>query len=94
MSKKIREGDHVLLFLDRRRTYLITVRNKQDLHTHKGFIRLGDVIGKHYGDQVKTNLGVEFVLLKPHIRDYVMKMLRRTQIIYPKDMALIVLHTV
>lgn len=93
MSKKIKEGNHVLLFLDRRRTFLITVKKKQDLHTHKGFIRLDNLVGKHYGDRVKTNLGVEFVLLKPSIRDYVMKMLRRTQIIYPKDMALIVLHT-
>jgi len=69
------------------------VKKGQDFHTHKGFIRLDGVIGKRYGDRVKSNLGVDFVLLKPTIRDYVMKMIRRTQIIYPKDMALIVLHT-
>jgi len=35
-------------------------------------------------------MNVEFVALKPYIRDYVFKMSRRTQIIYPKDIALII----
>lgn len=93
MSDIIKKEDHVLLFLDSRRTYLIKLKQGEEFHTHKGFIHLDEVIGKRYGDRVKSNLGFEFVLLKPTIRDYVMKMARRTQIIYPKDMALIVLYT-
>jgi len=93
LSDIIKKEDHVLLFLDSRRTYLIKAKKGQDFHTHKGFIHLDEVIGKRYGDSVKSNLGVEFVLLKPTIRDYVLKMIRRTQIIYPKDIALIVLYT-
>jgi len=36
---------------------------------------------------------VEFVAFKPTIRDYIFKISRRTQIIYPKDIALIILFS-
>jgi len=93
LNKLIKQDDDVLLHLDRRRTYLIKIKKGQVLHTHKGFIHHDDIIGRSYGERIKSNLGVEFVLLKPQIQDYVTKMLRRTQIIYPKDMALIILNT-
>lgn len=88
----VREGDDVLLFLDRRRTYLIKVRGGQSFHTHKGFITLDSLIGKRYGEKIKSNLGVEFTLLKPNIYDYARKMTRVTQVVYPKDMGLIITY--
>ncbi|OYT47846.1 hypothetical protein B6U79_03640 [Candidatus Bathyarchaeota archaeon ex4484_231] len=87
----IQEGDYVLLFLDNRRSYLVKVEKEKDFHTHKGFIHLGDLIGSEYGAKIKSSLNVEFVALKPTIRDYIFKMARRTQIIYPKDIALIIM---
>ncbi|MCW4021522.1 MAG: tRNA (adenine-N1)-methyltransferase [Candidatus Bathyarchaeota archaeon] len=91
LEETIREGDNVLLFLDKRRSYLVKVEKGKEFHTHKGFVLLGDFIGKEYGTRVRSNLDVEFVALKPSIRDYVFKMSRRTQIIYPKDVALIIM---
>jgi tRNA (adenine57-N1/adenine58-N1)-methyltransferase len=38
-------------------------------------------------------MGVEFVALKPILRDHVFKMLRKTQITYPKDIALIIMFS-
>jgi len=93
MSHVIREGDDVLLYLDGRRTYLVRVRADGVLHTHKGFIRLGQLIGLEYGSPVESSMGVEFFALRPNLSDYVYKTARQTQIIYPKDMALIVLFT-
>ncbi|MEM2969841.1 MAG: tRNA (adenine-N1)-methyltransferase [Candidatus Bathyarchaeia archaeon] len=93
MEETIQEESNVLLFLDRRRSYLVKVEKDKDLHTHKGFIRLKDLIGKEYGARIKSSLGTEFVALKPSIRDYVFKMARKTQIIYPKDIALIVMFS-
>lgn len=80
----------MLLFLDRRRSFLVRARKGQTLHTHKGFIRHDDLIGKPFGDRVKSSLGVDFILLRPTIYDHVRKMAHATQIIYQKDMALIV----
>lgn len=84
------EGENILLFLDRRRNYLVKVESGKELHTHKGFVTLDHLVGKEFGSRIKSNMDVSFVALRPSIRDYVFKMSRRTQIIYPKDIAFIV----
>ena len=93
MSQLIQEGDYVLLYLDRRRTYLVKIEMGKSFHTHKGFIKFDDLIGKDYGSSVLSNLGVEFMAIKPLLRDFVMKSVRKTQITYPKDIALIVVFS-
>jgi len=92
-SQKIKEGDYVLIYLNPRKTYLVKVEAGKNFHTHKGFIKFDDLIGKGYGCTVKSNLDVKFVALKPLLRDYIMKSVRRTQINYPKDIALIVMFS-
>ncbi|MEM2691433.1 MAG: tRNA (adenine-N1)-methyltransferase [Candidatus Bathyarchaeia archaeon] len=92
-NQKVAEGEHVLLYLDQRRTYLVKVEAGKVLHTHKGFIKLDDLIGKEYGSTVTSNLNVQFTILKPLLRDYIMKSVRRTQIMYPKDIALIIVFS-
>ncbi len=89
----IEEGDRVLLFLDSKRTYLVEVEADKTFHTHKGFIQLKELIGKEYGTRIKSSTGTEFIALKPTIRDYIFKSLRRTQIVYPKDVALIIVFS-
>lgn len=91
MKETIQEGDSVFLFLDKKRSYLIRIEKERAFHTHKGFIQLGDLIGREYGTRIKSSMGVEFVAFKPTIRDYVFKISRKTQIIYPKDIALIII---
>jgi tRNA (adenine57-N1/adenine58-N1)-methyltransferase len=56
-------------------------------------VKLRDVIGRRYGEKIKSSLGVDFTVLKPSIYDYVMKFSRRTQIMYAKDMALILMFS-
>ncbi|MEM0007729.1 MAG: tRNA (adenine-N1)-methyltransferase [Candidatus Bathyarchaeia archaeon] len=92
-NQKIVEGDYVLLYLDQRRTYLVKVEAGKTFHTHKGFIKFDDIIGKEYGSTVISSLGVKFTALKPLLRDYIMKAVRRTQITYPKDIALIIIFS-
>ncbi|MCW3988197.1 MAG: tRNA (adenine-N1)-methyltransferase [Candidatus Bathyarchaeota archaeon] len=84
------EGDDLLLFLDSKRTFLIKVRKDESFHTHKGYIRFNDVIGKKFGGRVKSSLDVDFILFKPTLSDYQKKMRHATQVIYSKDIALIV----
>lgn len=69
------------------------MEKEKSFHTHKGFIQLDELIGKEYGTCVTSSMGVEFVALKPILRDYIFKMLRKTQITYPKDIALIVMFS-
>jgi len=93
LMEKIREGDDVLLYLDKRRSYLVRVEKEKELHTHRGYLSVGSLIGKEYGARILSSRGVEFVAFKPTIRDYVFKISRRTQIIYPKDIALIIFYS-
>ena len=92
-TQKIREDDYVLLYLDQRKTYLVKVERGKTFHTHKGFVEFDNLIGKEYGSKFLSSLGVEFIALKPLLRDYVMKSVRKTQITYPKDIALIVIFS-
>jgi tRNA (adenine57-N1/adenine58-N1)-methyltransferase len=92
-EEKIAEGDYVLLYLDARRTYMIKVQAGQTFHTHKGYLRLDELIGKPFGEPLKSSLGIWFTTLKPKLTDYIMKSSRNTQIIYPKDAALIVMFS-
>jgi tRNA (adenine57-N1/adenine58-N1)-methyltransferase len=93
LSQPIREGEDVLLYLDRKRTYLIRVEKGKSFHTHKGFLQLDDLVGKEYGTRIVSSMGVEFMVLKPTIVDYIFKVQRKTQISYPKDIALILMFS-
>jgi tRNA (adenine57-N1/adenine58-N1)-methyltransferase len=91
MNYDIEEGSLVLLHFDVRRQWLLRVDKTRQFHTHKGYLNLADVIGKPYGSEIKSSLGFSFWLLKPNTYDLVMHSARRTQIMYPKDIGLIIL---
>ncbi len=93
MTNIISEGSLILLYFDPKRTYLIAAERGKTFHTHKGYVPFDSLIGKEYGTRVTSNLGVEFVALKPLLSDFVFKAQRRTQISYPKDVALIVMFS-
>lgn len=92
-NEKIAEGDYVLIYLDARRTYMIKMEAGKTFHTHKGYLKLDELIGKEYGEPIKSSLGIYFTTLKPALTDYIMKSSRNTQITYPKDAALIVMFS-
>jgi len=90
LEDRIQEGDDILLYLDKKRSYLVKVEKDKELHTHKGFINLTELIDKEFGTRIHSSKGVEFIAFRPTLRDYIFKISRRTQIIYPKDIALII----
>ena len=87
--KTIAEGDDVILYLDRERTYQVRVKVGEQFHTHKGFVLMEEIIGKPFGSTITSSLGISFYALKPLIRDRVLKTDRRTQVLYPKDIGYI-----
>jgi tRNA (adenine57-N1/adenine58-N1)-methyltransferase catalytic subunit len=89
----IGEGDFVLLCLDSRKTYMVKVEAGKTFHTHKGYVRLDELLGKNFGESISSSLGSRFVALKPSLTDFIMKSSRNTQITYPKDASLIVMFS-
>lgn len=92
-NEKILEGDYVLLCLDARRTYMVKVEAGKTFHTHKGYLKLDEVVGKDFGITFQSSLGIVFTALKPSLTDFIMKSSRKTQITYPKDAALIIMFS-
>ena len=85
----VKENDFVLFYLSPRKKWLIQVSPGKQVHTHAGYIEVEEVIGKEYGQSVMTNTKQEIYLLYPRLNDYIFKSKRATQILYPKDMAII-----
>lgn len=92
-NSTINEGDNVLLSIDPRRTYMVKIKTGETFHTHKGYIKLDELIGKQFGSTFQSSLGAQFTALKPILTDYIIKSSRNTQITYPKDAALIVMFS-
>ncbi|MFX1486133.1 MAG: tRNA (adenine-N1)-methyltransferase [Promethearchaeota archaeon] len=88
----IREGDPVLIALDTKRQWLVKAEKDKKLHTHKGIVDFNDIIGSGYGRCVKSNTGTEFMVFYPLMKDFALKVNRKTQIIYPKDAAIIITY--
>ena len=85
---KISEDSFVLVYRDRRRRWLVRPRDTPKLHTHLGILDVSALVGRDYGITVTTTMGDELNILEPTIEDLVMKLSRKTQVIYPKDLGL------
>jgi len=84
----IKENDLIFLYHDDKRNFL-TKTTKNTLHTDKGYIKLDSLIGKKFGEKVLTNLETPFYILRPYLYEMIMKVKRQTQILYPKDIGMI-----
>jgi len=91
MASSIEDGSVILLHFDVRRQWLLRVEKKKQFHTHKGYVELSQLIGRPFGTEIKSSLGDSFWALRPTTNDLIMHSARKTQIMYPKDIGLIIL---
>jgi len=87
------DGSTVLLYSLKGKSWLVKVDSKGEFHTHVGVVKFSDLVGRRFGEVIKTNLGQDIILLEPLLVDYLMKFERRTQVVYPKDIGLILMET-
>lgn len=81
------EGSPVLLVLEDERRFLIHLRAGRSFSTHKGAINHDDLIGEPYGRSFASTSGSSLLALYPTWVDRMMKVQRRTNIMYPKDVS-------
>lgn len=75
-----------------KRSYLVRVERGKRFSFNEGVIESEAIIGRRFGEEVATHLGVRLKLIRPTLLDVVyLGFKRRTQVIYPKDAALIIL---
>jgi tRNA (adenine57-N1/adenine58-N1)-methyltransferase len=83
-------GELVVLRDERGRRSLIELRAGGTWHSHAGALDHDLLIGAPEGTSVPTPKGVEIVALRPTREDFILKMRRGAQVVYPKDQAMIV----
>ncbi|MGC9359467.1 MAG: tRNA (adenine-N1)-methyltransferase [Anaerolineae bacterium] len=86
-----RAGDRVLIIAGDHKRYLVRLQPGAQFHTHLGIIAHDDLIGRDLGREVQSHLGHRFVVVRPSIHDLLMRVKRRSQIIYPKEIGMILL---
>ncbi|GAA1870614.1 tRNA (adenine-N1)-methyltransferase [Myceligenerans crystallogenes] len=85
-----REGDKVQLTDPKGRMHTITLKPGATFHTHKGYFKHEDLLGKPEGWVVTNTEDVEYLALRPLLNDYVLSMPRGAAVVYPKDAGQIV----
>lgn len=83
-------GDRVQLTDPKGRLHTITLMEGGQFFTHRGSLAHDDVIGAPDGSTVTNTAGVEYLVLRPLLSDYVMSMPRGAAVVYPKDSGQIV----
>lgn len=86
MSGPLAAGDLVQLIDVKGRRYQATLAPGKQFHSHSGFIEHDEIIGVEEGSTLKTTRGQPFVVFRPTLSDFVFKMPRGAQVIYPKDL--------
>lgn len=92
MTELFRAGDQCLLIDGKKRRFLLRLQEGGAFHTHHGVIDHNDLIGIEDGSRVSSTGGAEFVVLRPRLSDYVLKMRRGAQVVYPKDLGPILVY--
>lgn len=85
MSEPLAVGDNVLLIDPRGRRYLVRLAEGGSFHSHLGVVAHADITGHAEGEWVTGTKGGRFLVLRPRLADFVLKMPRGAQVVYPKD---------
>lgn len=76
------KGRHFLLTLDPERTF----------QYHRGVVAHSDLIGAEEGSWVDSSGGGRLLVLRPRLADFILKMKRGAQVVYPKDIGPILVY--
>lgn len=85
MTDALREGELVQFLDNKGRRYQATLQVGKEFHSHSGYIAHEDIIGLPDGSTVKTTRGQVLIVARPTLSEYILKMPRGAQVIYPKD---------
>jgi len=85
-----KEKDLVLLIDSKGKKYLFSLKKDKIFSFHKGKVSHNEILKKEEGDFVISSKGEKLFIFKPTLFEYLLKIKRKTQIIYPKDIAQII----
>ena len=83
------DGEHVLLIDQRGKRHLIVLRKSETFHSDRGWVSHDAIVGQPEGTWVRSSLRLRYLVVRPTLAEYVLEMPRGAQVIYPKDLAMI-----
>lgn len=89
--REVKEGKAFILYNSEKRKYLLFFSKGLSFGTDLGKIEFPEKI--YYGQELKTNKGESFWVLRPSLAELSLKVKRKTTIIYPKDAGWLILNS-
>lgn len=91
MSQPFAAGEQALLVDTKKRRYLVVLEPGKEFHSHSGTLRHDAIIGADEGTSFRSSHGMHYIAIRPTLSDFVFKMPRGAQVIYPKDLGAILM---
>lgn len=87
------EGDPALLIDTKGRHFLLKLEPGRTFQYHEGSVAHNELIGAGDGSWIESSIGSRLLLLRPRLADFILKMKRAAQVVYPKDLGPILVYT-
>ena len=85
-------GDPALLIDSKGRHFLLNLEPGRVFQYHEGMVPHSELIGSEDGTWIESSTGAHLLLLRPRLADFVLKMKRSAQVVYPKDLGPILVY--
>jgi tRNA (adenine57-N1/adenine58-N1)-methyltransferase len=92
MGGPFEPGDRALLVDQRGRRFLVRLQAGATFHFHGGAVPHDLILGCEEGTEVHSTTGAPLVCLRPRLADFILKMPRGAQVIYPKDIGAVIVY--
>jgi tRNA (adenine57-N1/adenine58-N1)-methyltransferase len=89
MEAPFEPRERVLLLDAKGRRYLVRLQEGGTFHFHGGAVHHDDLLGEQEGVVVSSGTGAALAAYRPRLADFILKMPRGAQVVYPKDVGAI-----
>jgi tRNA (adenine57-N1/adenine58-N1)-methyltransferase len=91
-TRPLAAGELIMLIDRKKRRYLTTLEAGGEFHSHAGALPHDDIIGSEEGQEFRSGRNAAYLVVRPTLSDFVLKMRRGAQVIYPKDLGPILMQ--
>ncbi len=89
---RLQAGEPALLIDSKGRQFLLKLESGHTFSYHNGSVEHDELIGADEGTWVISTGGARMLLLRPRLADFVLRMKRGAQVVYPKDLGPILVY--
>lgn len=85
MPEPLHLGETVLLIDDKGKRFLVKLSEGGRFEYHRGILTHGDIMAAPEGSVMTSTGGGRLTVIRPRLADFILKMPRGAQVVYPKD---------